>query len=64
MVLLKLDFEKAFDKVEHEVIVQVMKHKLSRKIDAVDSRDLNLGTSSVLLNGTPSKVFHYKRGVR
>jgi hypothetical protein len=39
MVLLKLDFEKAFDKVEHEVIVQVMKHILSRKIDAVDSRD-------------------------
>jgi hypothetical protein len=27
LVLLKLDFEKAFDKVEHEVIVHVMAHK-------------------------------------
>jgi retron-type reverse transcriptase len=27
MVILKLDFEKAFDKVEHDAIVQVMRHK-------------------------------------
>jgi hypothetical protein len=27
IVLLKLDFEKAFDKIQHEVILQVMKHK-------------------------------------
>jgi hypothetical protein len=27
MVLIKLDFEKAFDKVEHEVILQVMRQK-------------------------------------
>jgi retron-type reverse transcriptase len=27
IVILKLDFEKAFDKVEHQVIMQVMKHK-------------------------------------
>jgi hypothetical protein len=26
-VILKLDFEKAFDKVEHEVILQVLTHK-------------------------------------
>jgi hypothetical protein len=27
LIILKLDFEKAFDKVEREVILQVLKHK-------------------------------------
>jgi hypothetical protein len=27
MVIVKLDFKKAFDKVEHELITQVMQHK-------------------------------------
>jgi retron-type reverse transcriptase len=27
LAILKLDFEKAFDKVEHEVIIQVLRHK-------------------------------------
>jgi retron-type reverse transcriptase len=27
LVILKLDFKKAFDKIEHEVILQVMRHK-------------------------------------
>jgi hypothetical protein len=27
IVILKLDFEKVFDKVEHEVIIKIMKHK-------------------------------------
>jgi hypothetical protein len=27
LLILKLDFEKAFDKVEHEVIIQVLRHK-------------------------------------
>jgi hypothetical protein len=31
LVILKLDFEKAFEKVEHEVILQVMSHKVSHK---------------------------------
>jgi hypothetical protein len=26
-LIVKLDFEKAFDKVEHQVILEVMKHK-------------------------------------
>jgi hypothetical protein len=65
MVLLKLNFEKAFDKVEHEVIVQVMEHKgFPNNWVQWIKRILGLGTSSVLLNGTPGKVFHCRRGVR
>lgn len=65
LVILKLDFEKAFDKIEHQAIFQILKHKgfgdrwLKWIQDIVGSR-----TSSVLLNGTPGKVFHCKRGVR
>ena len=62
IVILKLDFEKAFDKLEHQVIIQVMKHKgfLDKWIENI----LGSGTSSILLNGIPGKVFKCKRGVR
>jgi hypothetical protein len=64
MVLLKLDFEKAFDKVEHEVIVQVMEHKgFPNKWIQWIKGILGSATSSILLNGTTGKVFHYRRGV-
>jgi hypothetical protein len=60
-----LDFEKAFDKVEHQLMIQIMQHK------GLPDRWINWmkmifgsGTSVVLLNGIPVKVFHCKRGVR
>jgi hypothetical protein len=60
-----LDFEKAFDKIEHEVIIQIMRHKgFSNKwVDWINGI-LKSGTSSALLNGIPRKVFHCRRGVR
>jgi hypothetical protein len=65
LVILKLDFEKAFDKIEYEVITLVMRQKgfLERWIDCI-AGILSSGTSAVLLNGVPRKVFHCHRGVR
>jgi hypothetical protein len=58
MVILMLDFEKAFDKLEHNVITDILRHKgfspkwLKWTMVIMESR-----TSSVLLNGVPGKSF-------
>jgi hypothetical protein len=64
-VILKLDFEKAFDKVEHHVILKMMQSKgFSPRWLQWISSILSSGTSHVLLNGVPGKTIHCRRGVR
>jgi hypothetical protein len=65
VVILKLDFAKAFDTIEHNVILEMHKHLSfpERWISWIQSI-LMSGASAVLLNGVPGKSFLCKRGVR
>jgi hypothetical protein len=65
IVIVKLDFAKDFDMVEHDAILQIMEKKgFDSKWLAWVKEILSSGSSFVLLNGIPGKQFICKRGVR
>jgi hypothetical protein len=64
-VILKLDFTKAFDTIEHRVILQMMeKLGFSKRWMGWTKNILQSITTSIFLNGVPGRNIHCKRGVR
>jgi hypothetical protein len=65
IIILKLDFEKAFDMVEHEIILKMFQAKgFFSKWTTWIKYVLSSITSQVLLNQVPSKPMKCKKGVR
>jgi retron-type reverse transcriptase len=65
IVILKLDCQKAFDSIEHEVIYLMLRRLGFPEVFIGWVKSfLETGTSSVLLNGVPGRNFKCRRGVR
>ena len=65
ILIVKLDFAKAFDTVEHDLILLMLKYQgFDAKWIGWIKELLSSGSSSILLNGIPGKEFNCKRGVR
>jgi hypothetical protein len=59
-VVIKIDFEKAFDTLDHDALIQVMRAKVYPDLFLQWVKEVLY----VLLNGIPGKSFLCKRGVR
>jgi retron-type reverse transcriptase len=65
IIILKIDFEKAFDKVEYNAILAMLQAKgFGSKWISLIKSILYSASTSVLLNGVPGKKILCKRGVR
>jgi hypothetical protein len=64
-VVLTLDFEKAFDTIEHNTVFSMLQALgFPEKWISWTKEILTSASSAVLLNGVPGKAFQCKRGVR
>lgn len=64
-VIIKIDFEKAFDKIEHQAMLTLFKAKgFGQKWILWMETIFSSATSTVLLNGILGKTFNCSRGVR
>jgi hypothetical protein len=62
--VLKLDFEKAFDKVDHSFILAVLRAKgIGEQWCTWIQQIHHSATSAILLNGIHGSTFKCKRGV-
>jgi len=65
IVLLKLDFAKAFYTIEREPMINIMKHmRFNDKWLSWIKSIFSSGRSSILLNGLPGRQFQCRHGVR
>jgi hypothetical protein len=65
IIILKLYFEKAFDKVDYNAIISILKARgFGQKWIKLISNILQSASTAVLINGVPGKKVICKRGVR
>jgi hypothetical protein len=65
IVVIKIDFEKAFDKVEYSVILSMLARLgFGEKFIAWIKSILQSTSTSFLLNGVHGKIIHCLRGMR
>ena len=65
MLVIKLDFEKAFDKIKHQSTIDILRAKgFGEKWISWTKNIFKSASSAVMLNGVPGKKFVCKKGVR